>query len=276
MLFMLCSRLGMALEDKVDVGNAATIRFFPSGKAGAELNLLVENAPLSRVLEVISAKSNIAIHFTVLPTESVTANCHGANIKELLSCLLGEQAGIVVRYRQGLTSENQQYMPSEAWLLDIVSVLSRSWHKSADIPTDQSGTAPETSDIESKADAAAIEKLLDQAKHPEQRAQAIAMLANAGGKQDERVRQTIKDAMTDDKPEVRAQAVFALAKREGEVPQADMLQALQDTNSDVRLMAVESIGNDIGLLQVAVQDFDPNVRQLANMKLASLAKAGSQ
>ncbi|WP_347986724.1 HEAT repeat domain-containing protein [Methylomonas sp. AM2-LC] len=246
-----------------DQEKTTSIRFFSTQVTGAELNLIVYDSNLADVLVVISAKIGIAVHYSVLPAELITASCHASELKQLLNCLLGDQASIVMRYQQDTGSVITPAVTREIWLLQTPVVLG----VAKQVPESISNL-PRVIDSNT-----AINHLLEQAKQPEQKAQAISGLALAGEKNDVRVRQLLKEAMTDEKPEVRAQAVFALAKREGDAVQAELSQALLDDSVDVRLMVVDSVGNNTTLLQQAAQDTDPNVRQLANMKLQSFANA---
>jgi hypothetical protein len=243
---------------------AGTIRFFKTTLVGSELTLIINHAPLSKVLDVIAAKSKVSVHYSLLPTELISTRCVASHLKALLSCLLGEKAGFVVSYQLDFLKENQEQKPSEVWLLQLPQSLS---HSMPAIVNDAS--------VENEQEATVVtdatEKLLEQALLPARRVQAISMLAHADRKDDVRVRQALKAAMSDEKPEVRAQAIFALAKRDGDAAQADLKLALQDKNSEVRMMVVGSINNDRSLLQQAMQDPDANVRQLASLKLQSLA-----
>jgi hypothetical protein len=66
-----------------------------------------------------------------------------------------------------------------------------------------------------------------------------------------------------------------LARLEGDGATAEIQVALYDTDPSVRLMAVDSMGNNTVLLQQALADSDPTVRQLAAMRLESLSSTMS-
>jgi len=57
---------------------------------------------------------------------------------------------------------------------------------------------------------------------------------------------------------------------------AELQEALHDNDASVRLMAVNSIGNNADLLQQALTDSDAKVRELAAMKLESLSNTEPQ
>jgi hypothetical protein len=112
------------------------------------------------------------------------------------------------------------------------------------------------------------------AKDTEQRAQAIAELTHADMAYDAKVRGVLQNALSDKQPKVRARAIAALAGREGEMAAAEQLRkALQDSSSDVRLSAIDMIEKDESLLQLAVQNSDQSVREMAQLKLELLTQA---
>jgi HEAT repeat protein len=110
---------------------------------------------------------------------------------------------------------------------------------------------------------------------PAQRADAIARLAADERMEGTALRKTLENALSDDDPSVRAQAVYGLARREGAGAAAILQEALHDSDASVRLMAVDSAGTDAqgaALLQEALADKDETVRVLAATKLESLSK----
>jgi len=96
---------------------------------------------------------------------------------------------------------------------------------------------------------------------------------NEGSENDTSVRTALEKALSDKSAQVRAQAINALAFREGEAAVSGQLQqALQDSDAGVRMMAVDNIESDTALLQQALQDKDAGVRDLAQLKLDVLSK----
>jgi HEAT repeat protein len=84
----------------------------------------------------------------------------------------------------------------------------------------------------------------------------------------------LQTALSDEDPNVRGQAVYAVVRRGGVEATAVLQDALQDSALPVRLMAVDGLGTDeesIALLKQALTDSDQAVRELAAMKLKSLS-----
>jgi HEAT repeat protein len=103
----------------------------------------------------------------------------------------------------------------------------------------------------------------------EERASAIGQLLAGGREGDADVRETLRAALTDKDPRVRAQAISSYANREGEGAYAALQEALQDSEASVRQMAVGSANNK-ALLQLAVNDSEASIRILAQKKLEAL------
>jgi HEAT repeat protein len=83
----------------------------------------------------------------------------------------------------------------------------------------------------------------------------------------------LQTALSDEDPNARGQAVYAVVRRGGVEAAAVLQDALQDSALPVRLMAVDGVGTDeesIALLKQALADSDQAVRELAAMKLKSL------
>ncbi|MCQ8130758.1 hypothetical protein, partial [Methylomonas rivi] len=66
--------------------------------------------PLPVILDELQRVSGMVIHYSVLPSASVTATCAAEKLPALLKCLLGESAGLV--FGQADAAE-----PKEAWIL---------------------------------------------------------------------------------------------------------------------------------------------------------------
>lgn len=77
--------------------------------------------------------------------------------------------------------------------------------------------------------------------------------------------------MNDKDANVRAQAIRSIVMRGGEEVTDQQGLALKDNDVNVRLTAVSDIQNDETLLQQALNDSDPSVRDLAKDKLQDLA-----
>lgn len=245
---------------------------------GTELQVEARQANLARLLDEIALKTGIKIHYFALPVNTpVTATCVGANAKQVLQCLLGANVDIAFRYSSNKTPVNdQQPNPEEIWILgsSLVGLQNISTQKSGhSLPgSTLQSASPSTGVNAGVENLEAIDQLLGQAnaKNPEERAQAIARLA---GKNSAKVTVALQKALVDKNANVRAQAINALAHREGEAATSGQLQhALRDSDVSVRLMAIDNIEQDKALLQQALQDQDESVRQMAEMKLDSLSK----
>ena len=92
---------------------------------------------------------------------------------------------------------------------------------------------------------------------------------------DASVRTVLEEALADNYANVRAQAISSLARSEGDDATAALQVALNDSDASVRLMAVDSMGNNTALLQQALTDNDATVRELAKIRLESLSNTTS-
>jgi HEAT repeat protein len=113
-------------------------------------------------------------------------------------------------------------------------------------------------------------------KIPAERAEAIGRLMAGGRKGDVTVKAALEAALLDPDARVRVRAISSLAHREGAAAAPALHEALRDSDASVRITAVDNAGNDVALLQQALTDSDATVRQLAEIRLAPLLKAGAQ
>lgn len=160
----------------------------------------------------------------------------------------------------------------------VENVSSANGDHDGDVGDDESwaNALPEGRADNAHADTSTIPMLIDRANspHEDERAQAMARLAIEGGN-DPGVRAALDVALNDASPEVRAQAVHALALRKDGPAAAALDTALRDESTDVRLMVVDSAGNDFhgqALLRRALSDADETVRELAVTKLQEFAR----
>ena len=249
---------------------------------GSEFQLKVKQMPLAQVLDSIAHKTQVPIHYSILPEGLVTATCVGATLKQVLECLLNGKADLIVNNPQGLANSDSKGQVAEAWILgsrlaDATDTATAT--AIAECPTSVGQTADNGSftlsqklqDAEAAADR--IDELLKtaQSKNPTDREEAIGqLLAEAQGNPE--INAVLERALTDPDENVRAQAISSLAHREGANATGAIQVALNDDSADVRLMAVDSITNDVGLLQQAVNDSDETVRSLATVKLEQLSQ----
>lgn len=248
-----------------------------AGESVAEFQFRQENkqwflssrqANLLDILADISAKTGVSFHFSVLPFESVTATCVGESVKSIMDCLLDGKVDMAFRY----AAKEAGQQTEEVWLLG--SSLRQSGTDVCEVG--QSGiVAPEKLSPNKffSAEPSAEEKLMFH-KHTalsgnsQARVQSIAYLTVHANHDDEELQQILSDALRDKNSEVRGQALASLVARDGEQAALPELQsALQDTDSAMRLMALQHINESKVLIEQALQDDDVLVRQFAQQKL---------
>jgi len=247
-----------------------------SDSQGAELQLEVRQMPLSHVLEEIARKSNVPIHYSVLPEGLVTATCAGSTLKQVLECLLDRKADLIVRYQRSPPNVVSQGQVAEAWILGsrLDGSIARADCQAAGVAGKASLTL-QLNENDANAEPDQTDSLLKSAesKIPAERAEAIGALLSVGRKGDPAVKAALEQALTDKDDNVRAQAISTLAHREGSGAAAAIQEALHDKAVDVRMMAVDGITDDTALLQQAINDSDETVRSLARLKLEELTQA---
>jgi len=273
-LFLLGSGIAGAEEQSIRVSRVEN--------TGSELRLEVRQAPLKQVLDKIAGDTGLLIHYSVLPEGLITATCVGTTLKQVMECLLDRKADLVFRYPRGLSGGVSQSQPKEVWVLRTKSEPPPQAANSSvyntmvtQQPVMQKTTGAQTDTERTAADQtnALIERA--RSKDPVDRANAISGLLTAGKAGDASIRTVLEEALLDNYANVRAQAISSLALREGNGANAELQVALYDSDAAVRLMAVESMGNNAALLQQAVTDSDATVRELAKMRLESLSNTTS-
>ena len=257
------------------------VGFVVSDYKGSELQLEVRQMPLERVFSTITAKTGVPIHYSVVPEGLVTATCVGAALKQVMECLLAHKADLIVRYPKPSTQTqarvSDKNQPAEMWVLGSRFTDAANC-SGATVPQQIINNSPVKSP-DGQVDAAVVEPdqtddLLKMAKSKDAtlRADAIGALMAAGREGDANVKTVLEEALTDPNANVRAQAISSLAHREGSAATAALQDALHDSDAGVRLMAVDGAGNNLALLQQAVNDDDETVRNLAISKLEELQK----
>lgn len=239
--------------------SAASVRLQQSPEG--EWRLQARQTALPQLLDQIAEQARLRIHYSLLPAATVSATCIGANVMELLQCVFSGSANIVSRRA---TSEAAK---DEIWVMS--STLAS---------TNTAATAscqPLAEDVSASTATDRAEQWLKQAtdKDTETRAQAVSELARIDTAYDAKVRRILQNALTDQQPKVRARAIAAYAGREGEDSASEQLrQALQDNSVDVRQSAMDMIQTNQALLQLAVRNSDPTVRELAQLRLELLSQ----
>ncbi|PPD47640.1 MAG: hypothetical protein CTY13_05480, partial [Methylobacter sp.] len=182
------------------------------------LQVEAKQADLAKLLDEISLKTGIKLHYSVLPKVPVTATCVGATAKQVLECLLGENVDMAFRYPENKSASVQRVNPEEVWILG--SSLHAQDNAGNGCSSSSAAVSSKLAGENGIADnASPTLQLLRKAnaKSVSDRADAIANLAvDEGSENDPSVRTALEKALSDKSAQVRAQAINALAFREGE------------------------------------------------------------
>ena len=251
-----------------DSNSQPNIQIVLSRQPDSAIRLEVRQAPLGQILKAIADNTGAIIHYSVLPEAPVTATCVGVNVGQVMDCLVAKQVGLVAH-------KAQKNKPAEFWLLgssvgscQAVTVVPS---VSPIAVVEQQPTAEEKAQAEQTQQEQTDQLLkLAQSKDPSQRAEAIGNLGAIGFKDDPNVDETFRTAMSDKDATVRAQAIRAIMQRGGEQVADQIGIALKDRDVNVRLTAVSDIQDDETLLQQALNDSEPSIRNLARQKLDDL------
>lgn len=255
----------------------------------ATIRLETRHARLEQVIDALARKTGVRIHQRDLPDEFVSAMCSGSSVKQVLECLLGPSANFIVRYPNSETKSSPAAQAMELWVLGKgTNKSSTTAHAAtttttvgrcdpaADVPVQHitvndlalasAGVSPVESKDVAPTDTRALIHLAT-ADDPAQRADAIAQLAAQSSTNDRLVRQTLNVALQDENADVRTQAVFGLAGSKDAWAATAIENALKDEDVNVRLMAVDSAGDNAQLLHNALSDADETVRSFAALRL---------
>lgn len=271
----------VALANNItSVAPKASTQLVTSQHQGSELQLEVKQTPLIKVLREIERLTHIPIHYSVLPDGLISATCVGSSLKPVLDCLLNHKADIIVRYANENPSAHHTDQIAEAWILG--AKLEAVSNAAACAITSETGSVKlnqadlsedEPIDTVDAKKTELVNSLLKiaQSKNPTERADAIGSLLAIGSKNDPKIKAVLEEGLHDKDANVRAQALSTLAHLEGgERATQAIEEALQDSSTDVRIMAVDSISDNVDLLHQAAHDVDEIVRTVANLKLDEL------
>ncbi|MFH0342027.1 MAG: HEAT repeat domain-containing protein [Chromatiales bacterium] len=241
-----------------------------------KMTLNVTQASWKEVLDEFRRQTGIRFHDTIAPQGVVTVSCPSMTFTRALECLLGRDAGLILRYPPRGEGSNKGALPTEVWLLGEPGTS----RERSSAPAQSHRDKPQH--VTSRGPAAAREErfaaLMDMthSEHADARMQALGSLAASGKRKDPAVQETFRAALVDEDAGARAQGVYALAKGGGPGAMKVLRDALQDSDGSVRLMAVDSAGPDaqsVAVLQEALADSDETVRALAAMKLGEIGHA---
>jgi HEAT repeats len=271
-----------ALASPDNVSNAlqtsqlSSINLTLSKQADTAIRLEARAAPLGQILKAIADKTGVNIHYSVLPEAPVTATCVGANVGQVMDCLVAKQVGLVAH-------KPQKDKPAEFWLLgSSVGSCQAVMVAACPLPTQSVAEQAPTAEEQPKADQMLqeqIDQLLKQAqsKDPSIRSMAINSLGSLGAKNDPNVDEALRNGLTDKDVNVRSQAISAIAERGGENVEEQLSLALKDKDVSVRLSVVGlAKEDDIGIFQQALNDSDPTVKELAQSRLQAVTSQQSQ
>ncbi|SJM92590.1 HEAT repeat domain-containing protein [Crenothrix polyspora] len=280
-------KLGLAcvlyITSSVVFASDASVNLTISTETTTALQLEARQAPLAQVLDKITKTTGVPIHYSVLPEGRVTATCVGATLRHILECVLNHKADLIFRYPHNTVWHTPKNTLEEVWVLGAKFEAISPSVSSADCETtvlnqqDQlQALRKQQNHVEAEEAAQTTAMLkMTQSKDPAERAQGIGgLLAEKPG--DPAIRATLEAALSDSNPDVRAQAISSFAHRNEEGTEAALQTAMHDDAVEVRIMAVDSAGNNTALLQQALHDKDENVRSLAALKLETLSTEKAQ
>ncbi len=118
-----------------------------------------------------------------------------------------------------------------------------------------------------------LKKMLS-SQNTEDRIHALSQLATDSPIDSGFVQEILQQGLTDQDARVRAQAIYALSKQNCNNADLILQQALQDGDLSVRMMALDSLGSntdEINLLKHALEDEEQAIRELAQVKLATIS-----
>jgi len=266
LLLLICCFSIEAVEDR-ELTEEVKIKLKLTKYSGLEVQLDVLNASLPEILNEVSAKTSIPIHYSVLPSELISATCVGPSLEVVFRCLLGENVNIAFHYPSSLLPQERlaNTLPKEIWFMASSFENMISEKKEHLFCQKQLISVPKNEQLE-----LLIEK--GRSLDPIQRAQAIIVLAREAPKENEEVNNLLLEALDDESGKVRLQALIAwVVRKSGNVEQV-LQQALQDESRGVRLKAVGLTRSRLLLQQVVDNENDSSVKRYAERRLKRLEK----
>lgn len=247
------------------------------------LHLEVKQVPLEQIFKIIENQTGVQLHVSSMPQKLVSATCAGTTL-EVLKCVLGRDVNLIYQYADKSPANKGSAQLAEVWVLN--SGLSsqhqppRDTHHQAICSgteninkTDEPQLSAEGRIILSSDEIKQLSKLA-QSTNPRQRQEALSRLALADQTDDDdgSIREIMEEALQDQDPNVRAQAISGLARRNSSEAAPILTDALHDSDVGVRLMAVSNAGENVYLLELALNDSSQIVRNLAKIKLDQISK----
>ncbi|NOU21786.1 MAG: hypothetical protein HOO93_08345 [Methyloglobulus sp.] len=113
-LLVLVATNALASTDNVSntlqTNQPSSIQLTLSKQTNTTIRLEARAAPLAQILKAIADKTGANIHYSVLPEAPATATCVGANVGQVMDCLVAKQVGLVAH-------KAKKDKPAEFWLL---------------------------------------------------------------------------------------------------------------------------------------------------------------
>lgn len=223
-----------------------SVRLSDFGRAGWTLE--VKRASLAEIFEILTRKMGVPIVSAPPPDAPLTLRCSGPDIQAILSCLLG--SGASVMYRRGL--------PGNPDGIASIRILGSSFLR--------------TPAKNVNADPGRVAAILEMTRSddPDTRADGYTRLAQLGSGNETIQRSAFHQGLSDSQGEVRAAALLGLHGVDPEGSRDEMMQGLKDGDANVRLAALDIVGEGNGseaVLKQALNDPDELVRELARMRL---------
>lgn len=222
------------------------IRLHETGRA--EWTLDVKRAPLAEIFKALTEKMGVPIVSAQPPDGPLTLRCSGPDVQAILSCLLG--SGASVMYRRGL--------PGSPEAIASIRILGSSFAR----------TPAKTVNTDPGRVAAILE--MTRSDDPDTRADGLTRLSQLGSGNAAIQRSAFQQGLSDSHGEVRAAALLGLHGVDPEGSRGEMMQGLKDGDANVRLAALDIVGEGTGseaVLKQALNDPDELVRELARMRL---------
>ena len=242
----------------------SSIRITLSKQAPSAIRLEAKQAPLAQILKQLTAKTGVKIHYSALPSNPITVTCAESSVKTVVECLLGPGSNLAAKMPEKLAKATQALNPgaqaqaAELWILSAPSAISRT-----DSPKDGAMPAQLTKPAQQKSkhpniaerDRDQFEETLKQtaSKNPEERATALYNLGLSGKTDDPDVKDALRQALTDDDPNVREQAAASIAQSADPALIAE-LNNLPKAGLDAGSTTDQStLSQDVALLQKATR-----------------------
>ena len=247
---------------------------------GNLLSIDAKQASWQSLLSEIEEKAHIPIHCAIPLKEPVTVSISAVPVKDALESLFGPGADFVFQF-SNMTSQ-PYVMPREVWVLghyigfdtQTKQSISGNIKKGLNPTLAGSNTLSEGERFELETVDQLVEKARS-AKNPESRVLALASLSGHEEIDEEAAKLALDAAFNDKDPSVREYAVQAFASQDGAEAAEYLRQALQDTDSSVRIKAIENMSlkhQGIDLLQEALSNSDQLVQAIASDRLKQLTQ----